>query len=113
MLDRPVQRITPQTTGVVTPIQGDVCDIDLGEGRFDVILAAAVLHHLRGEDEWRAAFTKFHRALLPGGSVWVADLIEQTSPRIQQMMWRRYGEYLAALKGDSYRDAVFAYVRQE
>jgi tRNA (cmo5U34)-methyltransferase len=113
MLDRAVQRIAARTSGTVTPIQADVRDIDLGEQRFDVILAAAVLHHLRGDDEWRAAFARFYRALRPGGSLWIADLIEHGSSQVQQMMWRRYGEYLVSLKGESYRDCVFAYVRQE
>ena len=29
------------------------------------------------------------------------------------MMWQRYGEYLAAFKGDAYREQVFAYIAQE
>ncbi len=28
-------------------------------------------------------------------------------------MWRRYGEYLAELKDEAYRDHVFAYIEQE
>ncbi len=28
-------------------------------------------------------------------------------------MWQRYGEYLAELKGEAYRDHVFAYIEQE
>jgi tRNA (cmo5U34)-methyltransferase len=113
MLDRAVQRITAATGGTVAPILGDVREIDLGDGRFDVILAAAVLHHLRSDDEWRSVFEKFYRALRPGGSLWISDLIEHTSPEVQRMMWRRYGEYLAALKDEAYRDAVFAYVEKE
>jgi tRNA (cmo5U34)-methyltransferase len=114
MLDRAVQRITSATAGTVIPIQGDVREIALGgEQRFDVILAAAVLHHLRTDDEWHAVFQKFYRALRPGGSLWISDLIEHTSPQVQQMMWRRYGEYLTSLKDESYRDAVFAYVERE
>jgi tRNA (cmo5U34)-methyltransferase len=29
------------------------------------------------------------------------------------MMWERYGQYLGALKDESYRDAVFAYIDEE
>ena len=55
----------------------------------------------------------FHRALRPGGSVWVFDLVESSIPAVQRLQWRRYGEYLAGLKDDAYRDHVFAYVERE
>jgi tRNA (cmo5U34)-methyltransferase len=113
MLDRALQRVTPKTSGTVTTVQSDVRDLDLGEGRFDIILAAAVLHHLRTDDEWRAVFAKFHRALRPGGSIWIFDLVESSIPAVQQMMWTRYGEYLTGLKDAAYRDHVFAYVAKE
>ena len=113
MLDRAVQRIQPRTTGIVKAIQSDIRQLDLGQNRCDIILAAAVLHHLRTDDEWRAVFQKFYDALRPGGSVWVFDLVESSLPEIQSLMWRRYGEYLAALKDETYRDAVFAYIAKE
>jgi tRNA (cmo5U34)-methyltransferase len=113
MLDRAHERVSAATRGRVETLQADVRDIDLGENRFDLILAAAVLHHLRSDDQWRRVLAAFHRALRPGGSLWIADLIEHSSPAIQQMMWRRYGEYLTALKGHQYRDAVYAYVERE
>jgi tRNA (cmo5U34)-methyltransferase len=113
MLDRAAERVGRATSGAVTPVQGDVRDIDLGEGRFDVILAAAVLHHLRTDAEWRAVFAAFHRALRPGGSVWVFDLVESSIPAVQTLMWERYGEYLTNLKDAAYRDHVFAYVEKE
>ncbi len=74
---------------------------------------ATVLHHLRTDEEWRNVFTAFHRALRPGGSVWVFDLVESTIPAVQRLMWARYGEYLSGLKGDDYRNHVFAYVERE
>ena len=113
MLERAVQRVAPKTAGVVTPLQGDVRELDLGEAQFDVILAAAVLHHLREDSEWEAVFRKFHRALRRGGSIWISDLVTHELPPVQAMMWRRYGEYLASLKDAGYRDAVFAYVEKE
>jgi tRNA (cmo5U34)-methyltransferase len=113
MLDRAVERVGRTTSGTVTPIQGDVRDIDLGADRFDIILAAAVLHHLRTDAEWRAVFAAFHRALRPGGSVWVFDLVESSIPAVQTLMWERYGEYLTNLKDAAYRDHVFAYVEKE
>jgi tRNA (cmo5U34)-methyltransferase len=113
MLDRAVQRIKPETSGTITPLQGDIRDLDLPHNQFDIILAAAVLHHLRGEEEWRAVFRKFHAALKPGGALWVSDFIWHKLPQVQQIMWHRYGEYLTAMKDEQYRDVVFDYTEKE
>src|SRR5438309_6900155 len=56
MLDRAKERVRQATAGGITTIQGDIREIRLPEGQFDVILAAAVLHHLRTDVEWRAVF---------------------------------------------------------
>jgi tRNA (cmo5U34)-methyltransferase len=113
MLDRAVERVGAATTGRVTALQGDIRDLAVGEACYDVITAAAVLHHLRGEDEWRSVFAKLYRALRPGGSLWISDLVEHSDARVQALMWERYGEYLARLKDADYRDHVFAYVTKE
>jgi len=113
MLDRAVQRIKPETTGTISPLQGDIRDLDLPHNQFDIILAAAVLHHLRGEEEWRAVFRKFHAALKPGGALWVSDFIWHQLPQVQKIMWHRYGEYLTAMKDEQYRDVVFDYTEKE
>ena len=113
MLERAQERVGAKTSGEVTTIQADVRELDLGEAKFDFILAAAVLHHLRGEDEWRSVFAKFFRALKPGGSVWIVDLIIHSTTAIHDLMWRRYGEYLTDLKNETYRDEVFAYIEAE
>ena len=42
-------------------MQGDIRDVDLHPGRYDFAVAAAVLHHLRGEEEWRQVFRKVGR----------------------------------------------------
>ena len=53
MLERAVARIGKVSRQAVTPMQGDVRDLGLGDAKFDVILAAAVLHHLREDRQWR------------------------------------------------------------
>jgi len=113
MLDRAQQRVSAATKGKVRTVQEDIRDIELGAGSFDIILASAVLHHLRTDDEWKKVFSKLHRALSPGGSVWIADMTEHTTPAVQAEMVRRYGEYLAGLKDEKYRDMVFAYIEKE
>jgi tRNA (cmo5U34)-methyltransferase len=113
MLERARERVSAATRGNVTTLQGDVRGSDLGEEQFDVVLAAAVLHHLRGDAEWHVVFDKVFRSLRPGGSFWIADLITHTTPGVQQMMWERYGAYLTGLRDEAYRDHVFAYIDQE
>jgi tRNA (cmo5U34)-methyltransferase len=113
MLDRALPRVAPRTTGSATAVQSDIRDISLGQNRFDIILASAVLHHLRGEDEWRSVFQKLHDALKPNGSLWIFDIVESELSELQSIHWRRFGEYLAAVGGDGYRDEMFARIIEE
>ena len=113
MLDRALQRVGQATSGRVATLQCDIREAELGEAQFDLIVAAAVLHHLRGEAEWRAVFAAFYRSLRPGGSLWISDLVEHGRPEVQAMMWERYGAYLAGMRDEAYRDQVWAYVRRE
>lgn len=113
MLDRALKRVGAVTGGGVTAVQLDLRAYAPGPARFDVILAAAVLHHLRAETEWQAVFAHFFAGLRPGGSLWITDLVSHESPAIQARMWARYGEYLVSQKDEAYRDRVFAYVEKE
>jgi tRNA (cmo5U34)-methyltransferase len=113
MLDRALERVGQVRPRSVRAIQGDIRAVPLEESRFDIILAAAVLHHLREEAEWRAVFTKLYTCLNPGGSLWISDLIDHDQPQIRALMWQRYGDYLTQLKGETYRDQVFAYIARE
>jgi tRNA (cmo5U34)-methyltransferase len=113
MLDRAWERVGQATSGRITTIQADIREVKLPEHGFDIVLAAAVLHHLRTEEEWRKVFVTLHGALRPGGSLWVFDLVESSIPALQELMRRRYGEYLRRLKDEAYRDHVFAYVAKE
>ena len=113
MLDRAVERVSRVTTGKVTALQGDIRELQFGKSHFDIICAAAVLHHLRETAEWHSVFSKIYASLRSGGSVWISDLIEHSDARVQSLMWERYGVYLSQLKDEAYRDHVFAYVAQE
>jgi tRNA (cmo5U34)-methyltransferase len=113
MLERAVERIRAISSGEITAIQGDIREIDLGVERFDIVLAAAVLHHLRDESEWESVFRKLYDAIRPGGSFWVFDLVEHSLPAIQELMWERYGEYLVDFKDEAFRDMVYSYIIQE
>jgi tRNA (cmo5U34)-methyltransferase len=113
MLDRARERVSRATSGRITTVQADIREAKLPDGGFDIVLAAAVLHHLRTDEEWREVFTALYRALRPGGSVWVFDLVESSIPAVGRLMRRRYGDYLTGLKDEAYRDHVFAYVEKE
>lgn len=113
MLERAKARVSAATSGAVETLQSDIRNVPLSAESFDVVLAAAVLHHLRTDDEWRVVFQSIFQALRPGGSFWVFDLVESSSPAIEALMRQRYGEYLCGLKGTDYRDHVFAYIERE
>lgn len=113
MLDRAAQRVLQGGSASVVTAQSDLRALALEDHSVDTILAGAVLHHLRDDDDWTATFHKFARWLKPGGRLYVADLCTFDEPGLQEIMWQRYGDYLAALGGDDYREKVFAYIDKE
>lgn len=113
MLKRAQNRISAVNSGNIKIFQGDFRSIDLPEQSYDVILAAAVLHHLREDEDWASTFSKIYRLTAPGGSVWITDLVSHETEDVQSMMWNRYGEYLFSIGGESYRDKVFDYIEKE
>jgi tRNA (cmo5U34)-methyltransferase len=114
MIDRAMERIHAAAPAVaVTAIQGDIRGVALPDAAFDVAVTGAALHHLRGDEEWRHVFSAVRRALLPGGCFWISDFVKHESPAVQEVMWQRYGEYLAGLNGPAYRDQVFGYIEAE
>ena len=112
MLARAEARVRAVNNRRIVCFQGDFREVPL-DGNYDVILAAAVLHHLRDDADWRATFQKIYDLTAPGGSVWISDLVSHDTPGVQQMMWQRYGDYLSDLDGEAYRDKVFAYIEKE
>jgi tRNA (cmo5U34)-methyltransferase len=75
MLERAQERISEINTGNIKIFQGDFRVIDFPEQGYNVILAAAVLHHLRDEQDWESTFRKIYHLTALGGSVWVSDLV--------------------------------------
>jgi tRNA (cmo5U34)-methyltransferase len=113
MLKKARERISAVNSGNIRSFQGDFREVDLADQKYDVILAAAVLHHLRDDQDWEAAFKKIYRLTAPKGSVWITDLVFHETKSVQSLMWQRYGEYLFSVGGESYRDNVFAYIDKE
>jgi tRNA (cmo5U34)-methyltransferase len=113
MLERAKERISKEAPSGIRIFEGDFRAIPFEEAGYDVIIAAAVLHHLRDDRDWEEAFQKIYRLLRPGGSSWITDLVAQESEAIHQLMWHRYGNYLETLGGAAYRDELLAYIAKE
>lgn len=113
MLDKAKERILPETKGKVELIQDDMRNLDLLDNHFDIILAAATLHHLRDDDDWERMFAKMYNALKPGGSFWISDLISHHSEFITKLFEDKYSSFLEALGGPEYRKKVLDYVHYE
>jgi len=112
-LEKARERISSVNSGKIKTIQGDFRKIELPDQRYDVILAAAVLHHLRGNQDWETAFNKLYSLTAPGGSIWITDLVSHESVAVHSLMWERYGEYLCSMGGADYTTKVFEYIDRE
>ena len=113
MLERAHSRVSNKTSGEVHILQSDIRSVNFEEGKFDVIMAGAVLHHLRDDSDWEFVFTKIYSWLKPGGSFWISDLIEHDSEAINKLFVKQYGDYIENLGGADYRKHVLDYVQKE
>lgn len=117
MLLRAKERLTDKFETMcsfeINMIQSDLRNAILKENTYDVVLAAAVLHHLRDDEDWDKAFQKIFSITAPGGCVWITDLVSHETEKIQQLMWQRYGTYLTEMDSVEYREKVFSYIDKE
>ena len=113
MLARARERVESASSCIVTTVQSDIRTAPLEAARFDVILAGAVLHHLRSDAEWESTMAKLFQSLTAGGSLWIFDIVSHPHSAVQALMWARYGEYLTTIRGADYRDHVFDYIDRE
>jgi tRNA (cmo5U34)-methyltransferase len=113
MLERAKERIGNQTKGSITIVQDDMRNLDLPDNHFDIVLAAATFHHLRDDADWELVFSKVHKALKPGGSLWISDLISHDISAISALFNKQFSDFLDALGGPAYRQKVLDYVDHE
>ncbi len=113
MLERARERLGNENTGVVRTFHGDFRDLAMPSSNYDIIVAAAVLHHLRDDADWEGCFGKIYGLLKPGGAFFVSDLVFHEDERVQDAMWRRYGDYLESTGGPGYSGKVFDYIDKE
>jgi tRNA (cmo5U34)-methyltransferase len=113
MLDKAFERVSQKTKNNVTTLQGDIREVKLKENHYDIILAGAVLHHLRDDNDWETTFEKLFKLLKRGGCLMISDLITQDTELLNEYTWERYGDYLEGLGGKEYRQKVLDYVAKE
>ncbi|MEO8533090.1 MAG: class I SAM-dependent methyltransferase [Flavobacterium sp.] len=113
MLDKAFERVSKEINGKVEILQGDIREVALPENHFDIILAGAVLHHLRDDEDWETTLGKLFRLLKPGGCLMISDLITQDTELLNEYTWERYGDYLEGIGGKEYRQKVLDYVEKE
>jgi tRNA (cmo5U34)-methyltransferase len=113
MLTRAGERVRAAGAKSVAAYQSDLRKLCFDDNSFDCILASAVLHHLRDEDDWKSTFSQLNRWLKPGGRLYVADLVYFDAPDAQEVMWQRYGNYLRTIRGETYQAEVFAHIDKE
>ncbi|WP_367772836.1 class I SAM-dependent methyltransferase [Flavobacterium sp. WC2421] len=113
MLDKAFERVSGLTTNKVETIQGDIRDIDLPKNHFDIILAGAVLHHLREDSDWEMLFQKLYDSLTTGGCFLISDLLIQDNEAVNNLTWKMYAKYLTQNGGEEYQQKVFDYIEKE
>lgn len=113
MLQRAKERVSAITHGDVICMQGDIRDILLEAQKYDIIVAGAVLHHLRDDQDWETTFSKLYAILKPGGCLMISDLVLQEIPAVNNYIWEQYGAYLEGLNGPKYKTKVLAYIEKE
>jgi len=113
MLIRAKERVSAAFAGNITTIQGDIRDISFNGKQFDIILAGAVLHHLRDDDDWSFVFSKLYAALKTGGCLMVSDLIDHETIALSSYFTEKYSDYLSGLGGELYARKVLDYIEKE
>ncbi|MDR2441251.1 MAG: class I SAM-dependent methyltransferase [Planctomycetaceae bacterium] len=110
MLQKAKERLLAENFNVEETIQTDIAQTELPNEKFDIVVAAASLHHIRTQQGWKNVFNQIYRSLIPGGSFWMSDLIRHENEAIEMLQKERYAEYLCGLRDQSYQQHVFEYI---
>ncbi|MDR1053846.1 MAG: class I SAM-dependent methyltransferase [Planctomycetaceae bacterium] len=110
MLQKAQERLAAEHFNVEEIIQADIAQTELPENKFDIVVAAASLHHLRTRKDWQNVFGRIYRSIVAGGSFWISDLIKHENETIESLQKERYAEYLCNMRDQSYQQHVFEYI---
>ncbi len=106
MLERARERVGSVLRGHLESVAGDLQTAVLPEGRFDVAVAATVLHHLRDDADWKLGFSRIRSLLRKGGVLLVSDLIRHEDPKIEALFEVRYEAFLREALGDAEAERI-------
>jgi tRNA (cmo5U34)-methyltransferase len=113
MLEKAYERVCKQTKSHVNAIQGDIRNVELNENYFDIVLAGAVLHHLREDHDWENVFGKLYKLLKPNGCLMISDLVTQDNELLTKYFRDKYAGYLEQNGGQEYCQKVLDYIEKE
>jgi tRNA (cmo5U34)-methyltransferase len=113
MLDRAQERVRAAGATVERIVQSAVQTVELHRNHYDIIVAGAVLHHLRTHDEWALVFQKIYNALADGGTFFYWDLIRHESAESECVQRDRYKQYLVGARDETFQQRVFSDIEQE
>ena len=113
MLERAKERISKENSGSIRLIQDDMRNLVFEDEQFDIVLAAATLHHLRDDVDWKFMFEKIYKSLKQGGSFWVSDIVIHDTPSLNDLFSKKFSDHLDSIGGPEYRKKVLDYVDHE
>ncbi len=113
MLEKAKERISAASKGNVSIVQGDIREIELPENKFDVVIAATSLHHLREENEWENVFEKVYASMKNEGAFFISDLVLHDHVDINQAAWKFYWDYLEKAGGEELKQWVYEQIDKE
>lgn len=112
MLRRAAQRLEAERFRVKETIRDDIRNVCFQPEMFDIVVAAASLHHLRSREDWSSVFQNVFDALRPGGSFWICDIIRHEIDEVEAVQRERYAEFLIALQDRAFQEEIFEMIER-
>jgi ArsR family transcriptional regulator len=108
MLDALNQRASRRGIKNIETVEGEIEDLPLEDGSFDVVVLSQALHHARVP---AVALREAHRITRPGGRILVIDLLAHTEEWVRDKLQDRHLGFTESNLEDLLTQAGFADVR--